>query len=662
MTKTIHKMLKALPLLLTLNISLLTCFAVFSQSGAAINTTGSAADASAILDVSSTNAGMLIPRMTKTQRNAIGSPAEGLLIYQTDDTVGFWYRSTGVWKLMGSGAGSSIANGSAAGNTLYWDGSQWIESSNIYNDGGSVGIGTNNPDASASLELGGVSKGLLINRMTTAERDLIPSPIANGLMIYNLDCNNFDYYNGTSWVAVNPIVASISISANPGGAVCDGTSVTFTATPVNGGAAPSYQWKLNGGDVGTNSATYTNSSLNNGDQISCELTSNAACVSGNPALSNVLTMIVAQPPTVADAGTDQSLCNVTTTTLSANSPTVGTGSWSVVSGSATITNPSSPTSNVTDLVTGTATLQWTISNSPCTASTDVVDITVVEPPTVANAGTDINPACDVTTATLAANTPTVGIGSWSVVSGSATITTPSSPTSGVTGLAISGTATLRWTISNSPCAASTDDVVITTVICCPVLTDSRDSKIYQTVPIGAQCWMKENLNYASANSWCYGNNSSNCNIYGRLYTWDAASGGTTSSANPSGVQGVCPTGWHLPSDAEWQQLEIYLGMDPSVANTTDWRGTDQGSQLKESGTSHWSSGNTGTNSSGFTALPGGGRLTSGSFDGLGLYGSWWSATEVGSNAWYRYLYYDLAAVGRRTSDKGSGYAVRCLRD
>jgi uncharacterized protein (TIGR02145 family) len=518
-------------------------------------------------------------------------------------------------------------------------------------------------DASAAFEVSSTTGGTLITRMTTAERNAIASP-AEGLQIYNLDCHNFEYYNGTSWVAVNPIVASVSISANPGGAVCAGTSVTFTATPVNGGASPTYQWKLNGGDVGTNSATYTNSSLNNGDQISCELTSNAACVSGNPAVSNVLTMLVSASPTVADAGTDQSLCNVTTTTLSANSPTVGTGLWSVVSGSATITNPSSPTSNVTDLVAGTATLQWTISNSPCTASTDVVDITVVEPPTVANAGTDINPACDVTTATLAANTPTVGIGSWSVVSGSATITNPSSPTSGVTGLAIPGTATLRWTISNPPCAASTDDVVITTTSCftCGVdnLVDSRDANSYQTVQIGTQCWMKANLNYASANSWCYQDNSSYCNTYGRLYTWDAASGGTTSSANPSGVQGVCPTGWHLPSDAEWKQLEMELGMTQVQADATGGRGTDQGNQLKS--TTLWTAGGSATNSSGFTALPGGLRNTSGTFGHLGNIGRWWSATEDGSNAWHRDLYFVNATVSRYTDDKGIGYAVRCLRD
>ncbi len=119
----------------------------------------------------------------------------------------------------------------------------------------------------------------------------------------------------------------------------------------------------------------------------------------------------------------------------------------------------------------------------------------------------------------------------------------------------------------------------------------------------------------------------------------------------------------MPSDDDWQQLEVELGMVPSVANTTGWRGTDEGGKLKETVTSHWISPNTGaTNSSGFTALPGGGRTTSGSFGSIGNNGLWWSATEDGSNAWRRYLYCNLATVDRNTNDKGYGYAVRCLRD
>jgi len=248
-------------------------------------------------------------------------------------------------------------------------------SNSVFSQGAAVNTTGASADPSAVFDASSNTQGLLIPRMTTAERNAIVNP-AEGLQIYNLDCHNFEYFNGTLWVAINPIIASVSISATPAGAVCTGTSVIFTASPVNGGTSPSYQWKLNGADVGTNSNTYTNSSLNNGDQISCELTSNANCVGGNPAFSNVLTMLIAQPPTAADAGTDQSLCNVTTATLSANTPSVGIGYWSVVSGTATILNPSSPTSGVTGLsLPGTATLLWTISNSPCSASADDVIIT-----------------------------------------------------------------------------------------------------------------------------------------------------------------------------------------------------------------------------------------------------------------------------------------------
>ena len=211
-------------------------------------------------------------------------------------------------------------------------------------------------------------------------------------------------------------------------------------------------------------------------------------------------------------------------------------------------------------------------------------------------------------------------------------------------------------------------------------TDNRDGKVYKTVTIGEQVWMAENLAYLPsvvgpatgsedagnetvAFYYVYGYDgtdvaaakaTANYQTYGVLYNWKAAMNGAASSdSNPSGVQGVCPEGWHLPSDAEWTTLTTYLGGE-SVA----------GGKMKEAGESHWTSPNTGaTNESGFTALPGGYRDGSGKFYSIGLYGGWWSSTEGGTNyAWSRTLYYSIGNVYRGTNSKELGFSVRCVRD
>ena len=169
--------------------------------------------------------------------------------------------------------------------------------------------------------------------------------------------------------------------------------------------------------------------------------------------------------------------------------------------------------------------------------------------------------------------------------------------------------------------------------------DSRDGKTYNTVKIGTQTWMAENLNYKTSDSWCYDNNSSNCNTYGRLYTWEAA-------------LNACPSGWHLPTDAEWITLTNYLGGE-DVA----------GGKLKS--TTGWDSPNTGaTNSSGFLALPSGAcGGNDGSFSSVGHHGYWWSSTEDYTDyAWFRYMDYDYSYVLRDYSSKSSGWSVRCLKD
>lgn len=204
-----------------------------------------------------------------------------------------------------------------------------------------------------------------------------------------------------------------------------------------------------------------------------------------------------------------------------------------------------------------------------------------------------------------------------------------------------------------------------------------DGNIYQTVQIGNQIWMAENLkttHYAngteitlveSNSAWdnlsltdkayCYYDNSStNGDIYGALYTWTAAMNGIASSdANPSGVQGVCPNGWHIPSDEEWTGLTDYLG------------GTsDSGGKMKETGTEHWCSPNTSaTNESGFTALPGGRRHNYGTFALLVYNAYFWCATEEDSlHAWFRGLGYDKSYVFKNDYYKTVGISVRCVMD
>ncbi len=191
-----------------------------------------------------------------------------------------------------------------------------------------------------------------------------------------------------------------------------------------------------------------------------------------------------------------------------------------------------------------------------------------------------------------------------------------------------------------------------------------DGNVYHTVRIGTQVWMVENLkttkyrdgtsipNITDNTAWSnlttgaycdYNNGPSNSATYGRLYNWYAA----------TDARGICPTGWHVPSDAEWTTLVNYFGGD-SVA----------GGKLKEAGTTHWASPNTGaTNESGFTAFPGGYRQSNGSFDDIGIVGYWWSATGTdAATAWYRFMGCGNSDVGRNNYGKTGGFSVRCVRD
>ena len=169
---------------------------------------------------------------------------------------------------------------------------------------------------------------------------------------------------------------------------------------------------------------------------------------------------------------------------------------------------------------------------------------------------------------------------------------------------------------------------------------------YDLVEIGDQCWMAENLNYETGNSWCYDDNSSNCETYGRLYDWSTA-------------LDACPSGWHLPSDDEWCTLTTYI--DPTVdCDEIGNSGTNAGYKMKS--TSGWYSNGNGSDAYGFAALPGGGRYSYGSFGTIEKYAYFWSSTENGTDAWLRYLLYNNDEVGRNFNDQDVGLSVRCLKD
>jgi uncharacterized protein (TIGR02145 family) len=203
-----------------------------------------------------------------------------------------------------------------------------------------------------------------------------------------------------------------------------------------------------------------------------------------------------------------------------------------------------------------------------------------------------------------------------------------------------------------------NNLILTIVVLTVILFST--SGYAQTVTIGSQVWTSKNLDVATyrngdvipqvqdenawenltTGAWCYyDNDASNGTKYGKLYNWYAV----------NDPRGLAPNGYHIPTDAEWTQLSDYLGDG------------EAGTKMKS--TSGWVENGNGTNSSGFSGLPGGYRSSNGSFYTIGDNGNWWSSTEYGADdAWSRDLDYTNGDVERWYVDKESGFSVRCLRD
>lgn len=208
---------------------------------------------------------------------------------------------------------------------------------------------------------------------------------------------------------------------------------------------------------------------------------------------------------------------------------------------------------------------------------------------------------------------------------------------------------------------------------CGTVTDI-DGNVYNTVTIGTQCWMRENLkvthyrngdnilkivdstvwNTFTSGAYCdYKNNANNSTIYGRLYNWYAA----VDSRN------IAPQGWHVPSDGEWHTLALYLDANAILGNIES---NIAGGKLKETGTTHWYSPNTGaTNETGFTALPAGARAWGGKYGGLYELADWWSTTQgdYPTCAYMRSVDESTSYLVRSGSGgKSNGWSIRCIKD
>lgn len=233
--------------------------------------------------------------------------------------------------------------------------------------------------------------------------------------------------------------------------------------------------------------------------------------------------------------------------------------------------------------------------------------------------------------------------------------------------------TIKATIRDNE-GATTELEIFVTLKTYLTFTDSRDENTYKTICLGDHIWMAENLAYLPSVSsslegsftdpyyYVYGYDdfstseakaTDNYNTYGVIYNWPAA------------IE-VCPAGWHLPSDEEWKDLEIALGMTRIQVDNQGARGSNEGSKLAGKA-DLWSDGyleyDTEFGTSGFTALPGGLRNHSGTFYYMGYLGYFWSGTDIdASSAWIRSLGYSHSKVERRNYNKEYGLTVRCVKD
>jgi uncharacterized protein (TIGR02145 family) len=462
--------------------------------------------------------------------------------------------------------------------------------------------------------------------------------------------NNPATSNGITMVVnpILPVTISIVASANPS---CQGYPITFTATPTYGGTIPSYQWKVNGINSGTNSSVYTYNPAN-GDQVYCILTSSELCTSGNPASSSTITMVVNSVLTagVSITALSNPFCpgsSVTFTATPVNGGSAPAYQWKL-NGANAGTNSHTFTYNPAD---GDSVRCIMTSNLNCVTGNPVSSAKIIMSGTLAPIVT-FTSCFDTITLIIAkpiklkGGIPLGGAYSGPGVNSLTGIFIPSA--------AGTGTKTITYSYTNVVLCTATKSIHIIVqsapaFTCGNDLTDIRVNKVYPTVQIGSQCWFASNLNYGTvlastqdqrdnciSEKYCYNDNPTNCTNQGGLYQWDEL----MLYDDTPGDQGLCPPAWHIPSENDWNTL---------FANWTN--NGFAGSPLKYSGYS------------GFIALLSGARYINKNWDLQGFATFFWSSTPRSSTqAWAHGMNDPDPSVSIYPASRVNAFSIRCLKD
>ena len=678
-----------------------SCFCFAQSSG--IGT--SSPESSAILEVKSVSGGFLAPRLSQAQRDAIVSPASGLMIYNTNVNCYEFWNGSEWFNTCVDGKLDPSSNGTAQ-----------ISSFNCSGVAGGVlnaGIGTvATQEVTVTVTRKGsynISTGVVNGVLFTdsgvfdTTGDVVitltayGNPTASGTFSYTLNTNPSCTFNRT---VSNGSLLSISSQPVTPSPACSGSGEVNLSVAVSGTTGITYAWRRNGvvlandgviSGAKTNALKLTNPRTTDSGNYDVLISGDAT----SPISSSIVSLLVNQSPNVVT--TNQKICSPNTANLTLPGVTLGSSAGLTYT---YFTDAAATLPYATPVTAGAGT--YYIKGTSSTGCFDIKPVVVSTLSVAVAAIAGGSSTVTVGNKTLPFTNVTAG-GSWSITNGTGSATIAAD---GIVTAVSVGTVTVVYTVTNAGCAstavksltidaggvipgnATCTSKVISKTACSAVagavLNDDSvttsgieydwSSATSSTlgvgfgattasralVEIGGQCWARYNSDVVNSNDQPAVNNGvdrGSSDYYGSaasepaaneglLYQWSAAMNGATAER----AQGVCPTGWHIPSDCEWMFLENSLGMATAEQVIQGQRASGSvGSKLKQGGTS------------GFAGLLSGYGYYAPAFYNRGTSGNFWSSSVIGSNAFSRNLNSSSAVVNRYTSDKAISFSVRCLK-